>query len=255
MRKLPKVFTHEQINKLIAVIDEPWLMVAVLIALFCGLRRHEVTNITVHCLDLQGRRLRIENSKNPNRSWEGYGKDRVVPLPECVIPILEKWLAVRDKKGTYIFPSLKNPELPISDEHLFRAYKKALERASINQVIKIDSKGLPRYQFNFHTLRHTYATLLWEKTGDILIVKHALGHTKLETTMIYTHVTNKVVEQKINNAFIPENKASNTPDMSRHDPVGILMRRLALGEINTKTFKELRDRIRQEQITSNGYIG
>ena len=256
MRKLPNVFSREQVNKLVSVIDEPWLMVAVLIALFCGLRRREVINLCVQNVDISEKRVRIENSKNPNKSFEGYGKDRIVPLPDCLVDIVQRWIEILGPNANYLFPSLKDPSAPISGEHLFRTYKKALGRANLDPVVKIDAKGLPRHLHNFHTLRHTYATLLWEKTGDIVTVKHALGHVKLATTMIYTHVTNRVVEQKVNEAFASRNSPKQTfSDVAKLDPLGILMRRLAMGEIDTKTFKQLREELRREHAAEKTYIG
>ena len=85
MRKLPNVLNREKIQKLVQTIDEPWLMVAVLLGLFCGLRRNEIISIKIEHVDLTSRSLKIENSKNPNRGFEGYGKDRVVPIPECIL--------------------------------------------------------------------------------------------------------------------------------------------------------------------------
>ncbi len=254
MRKLPNVFQREQVKKLIRAIDEPWLMVAVFLGLFCGLRRSEVVNLQVQDIDIAGKKLRVENSKNPSRSFEGYGKDRVVPIPECVIPLLQNWLNILGPQEKNVFPSVKNPGSPITGEYLLKAYKNAVRRAMDLPVVKIDSSGLPRHKYNFHTLRHTYATLLWEKTGDIVTVKHALGHSKLETTMIYTHVTNQIVEQKVNDAFATRNSPQKTfSNAKRLDPIGILMKRLALGEINMKTFKDLREELRESKANEHRY--
>lgn len=251
MRKLPNVFNKEQIKQLLKAIDEPWLMVAILLGIFCGLRRMEVSNLKAEHIDLTTRRLRVENSKNPNKSIEGYGKDRMVPVPQFLTPVLKLWIQLIGGQG-YLFPSLKNPAEPVSKEHLWRAYNQALQRAGLNDVIKNDAKGMRRHKYNFHTLRHTYATLLWEKTGDILTVKSALGHAKIETTMIYTHVTNAVIEQKVNDAF--SNKFTpKLADTAISDPIGILARRFAMGEITKEQFRSLRQELRQEQ--ENQYIG
>lgn len=42
-----------------------------------------------------------------------------------------------------------------------------------------------------HKLRHSYASHLYEATGDILVVKELLGHKRIETTMIYSHIHEK----------------------------------------------------------------
>lgn len=164
MRKLPNVFNREQITQLLNTIDEPWVMIAVLLGLFCGLRRMEVQSLKVEHVDLVTKRMRVENSKNPNKTIEGYGTDRVVPIPQFMVPVVEQWIQLIHRRE-YMFPSIENPEQPISKEHLWRVYTRALERAGLNSVVKTDTRGLKRHKYNFHTLRHTYATLLWEKTG------------------------------------------------------------------------------------------
>ncbi len=256
MRKLPNVLNREQVRKLLDAIDAPWLMVAVMIALFCGLRRNEVRSLQVQDVDLTTRRLRVLNGKSPSKTTEGYGKDRVVPIPTCIMQVLQQWLTLLPPNATFIFPSIKNPSESISGEHLWKEYKRALSRAGIDRITHTDASGMPRHLYNFHTLRHTYATFLWEKTGDILTVKNALGHSKLDTTLVYTHVTNTVVENKINEAF-SNRKESLTLASGKQtslDPLSILMRRLALGEIDMKTFLQVREKLRGER-QENAYIG
>ena len=167
MRKLPKVFNREDVGKLVDAIDEPWLMTAILFGLFCGLRLGEVCNLRVQDIDFTARRVCVDDSKNPRRTYEGYGKDRVVPFPECFAGTLKQHLEIIGEQ-VYLFPSIKNTSMPIATGHLWRAYKQALTKANLRRVAKVDARGRPRHQYNFHTLRHTYATLLWEKTADIL---------------------------------------------------------------------------------------
>ncbi|MBS3147448.1 tyrosine-type recombinase/integrase [Candidatus Woesearchaeota archaeon] len=252
MRKLPKIFNREDIAKLVDAIDEPWLMTAILFGLFCGLRLGEVCNLRVQDIDFTARRVCVDDSKNPRRTYEGYGKDRVVPFPDCFSSSLKRYLELIGEQ-TYLFPSIRNSNTPIATGHLWRAYKQALLRANLCRVAKTDARGRPRHQYNFHTLRHTYATLIWEKTGDILSVKAALGHSKIETTMIYTHVTSKVIQDKVNAAF-GQNVPQKLSDSAKLDPLGILMRRLALGEIDGETFRRLKQEIRQGN-NANVYIG
>src|SRR3989344_8215157 len=86
-----------------------------------------------------------------------------------------------------------------------------LKKANLYFIDKQNKAGNSIARYNFHTLRHSYATMLWEKTGDIYAVKQALGHSDLDITMIYTHVSDKALQNKVNNAFdapypIKENK-------------------------------------------------
>lgn len=49
-----------------------------------------------------------------------------------------------------------------------------------------------------HTLRHTFATIMYKQTKDILVVKELLGHRTVISTQIYTHVANDELKQAVN---------------------------------------------------------
>ena len=49
-----------------------------------------------------------------------------------------------------------------------------------------------------HTLRHTFATMMYKKTQDILLVKELLGHKTIISTQVYTHITNEKLRQAFN---------------------------------------------------------
>ncbi|MBI2564931.1 site-specific integrase [Candidatus Woesearchaeota archaeon] len=176
MRKIPNYLNKHQILKLFDVTQEPDVMIAIFLALFCGLRIGEVVKLRKCDFDFEKRFLKIVNGKSPNKSIEGYGKDRMVALPQHVIIPLKMWFDVIGN-NEYLFPSITFPNKHLSLAHLEKKYWVCLEKAGLRDVERIDSAGRKIRKYNFHTLRHTYATLLWEKTGDIYAVKNALGHS------------------------------------------------------------------------------
>jgi len=59
----------------------------------------------------------------------------------------------------------------------------------------LDRAGLGNRHLSVHKLRHTAATLMYQEGGvDVLVLKDILGHEQLNTTQIYTHVSNKNME-------------------------------------------------------------
>jgi site-specific recombinase XerD len=72
-----------------------------------------------------------------------------------------------------------------------------LGRNTIKQIVKraYDKAGLNQDLYSVHTLRHTCATLLLKNGTDIKIIKEILGHARIETTQLYTHIYNKNVEK------------------------------------------------------------
>ncbi|WP_413927514.1 tyrosine-type recombinase/integrase [Clostridioides sp. ES-S-0108-01] len=75
-------------------------------------------------------------------------------------------------------------------EHVTTNSLKYLSRV-VNYELGID--------FNFHSLRHTHATMLLENGANIKDIQHRLGHAKISTTMdTYSHVTNNMRNQTVN---------------------------------------------------------
>lgn len=259
-QQIPSVFNKEQISSLFDAIREPDVMMACIIGLFCGLRIGEIVKLTFNDIDLVKKQVKVLNGKMPGKNLAGYGKDRVVPIPPQIIPLIVLWKNMHPNTE-YLFPSLsKGNTEHIAPEYLFKKYKQCLEKAGLIVFRKLDAAGHKKNLYNFHTLRHTYATLLWERTGDIYAVKKALGHSDLDTTLIYTHISDTALQQKINNAFeIPLPFKQNSSEIEnvrrapeqKHilqeprttfeaNPIEILKVRLAKGEITLDNFRQLR---------------
>lgn len=156
--KLPEVITEEDYLKIIKATKKQDHKLAFSLAFFCGLRVSEVVKLQKADVDLDRGMLFIRQAKG--------SKDRYVPIP----PPLRTRLK----------------ELPISCG--IRALELAINRislAAINRKIK------------FHTLRHSAATLYLSKGMNIRQVQQLLGHSRLDTTMIYTHVSPDDIKSKM----------------------------------------------------------
>lgn len=263
-RRLPNVFNKDQVMTLFTAIDNPTVMMASIIGVFCGLRIGEVCNLKKSDIDLTKMLLRVVNGKLPGKTIAGYGKDRTVPIPPKMAPLLQMWMDL--KTSDLLFESIQIPNKPITSIHMFRKYKSALMKANLWFIERKNSAGKSMSRYNFHTLRHTYATMIWEKTGDIYAVKQALGHNKLETTMIYTHISDKALQNKVNSVFDIRSTANNQPqenfkskfiDNSKpnlfENPVEVLKMRLARGELDIENFTKLKKEL--IDIRETNYFG
>lgn len=74
---------------------------------------------------------------------------------------------------------------------------KQYSRRGIYEIVQNAYKLAGIKGMTVHSLRHTVATLVYEKTKDILVVKEVLGHESIESTMIYTHVSNEAVRDAV----------------------------------------------------------
>ncbi len=133
-----------------------------------GLRIGELLNLKINDIDIDRRQIFIRQSKGR--------KDRVVILAESFLPLLKNYYITY--RPEYYFIEGK-PGIKYSGESVRSFLKQACKNANIKKHVTP------------HTLRHSYATHLLESGVDLRYIQALLGHSKPETTMIYTHVSRK----------------------------------------------------------------
>jgi integrase/recombinase XerD len=138
--------------------------------LYTGIRTDELINIKITDIVLDKNIYKIKVLGKGN-------KERIVKVEKDLIyEHLQKWLKKRKtRKNNYLFVSSTNTKL--ISKYVYNAVQAVLQEANIK---KEKSGG--------HLLRHTFATHLYNKTKDLLLVKQALGHDSLSSTQIYTHL-------------------------------------------------------------------
>lgn len=138
----------------------------------CGLRCQEVRNIEMKHLDFDRMLLHIVQSKG--------NKDRYVPLSEHLIRGIKKYISAQHPKK-YLFEGSGNPE--------GKGFDGRYSQRGVQWAVKTVAKqaGVLK-EVHTHMLRHTYATHLLEDGVNILTVQKLMGHTNIDSTMIYLHV-------------------------------------------------------------------
>jgi site-specific recombinase XerD len=138
----------------------------------CGLRSYELCNLKLSEVDFERKTVFIRKQKG--------NYDRYVPLSNLLISGLKKYIST-ESPVEYLFNS------QVTDN----GKPRGLSSSSIQWVIKENrSKVDTPKKITAHTLRHTYATHLLEEGLNIMALKELLGHARIETTILYLHVTN-----------------------------------------------------------------
>jgi site-specific recombinase XerD len=167
-KKLPVVLTAEEIQRILQGIEHPVYRMALTLIYACGLRNSEAVRLMVGDVDGKRRQLRVLGKGS---------KYRYVHLPDRALELLRDYCRRQGIKAGYLFPEKGGH---INGDVLQRAFKKALQASGVGKT------ATP------HTLRHSYATHLLENGEDIRVIKELLGHNSIQTTEIYTHVTDKI---------------------------------------------------------------
>ena len=180
-QKLPAVLTRAEVARLFATVREPRFRTLFRLIYACGLRIGEAVNLEVRDLREPGR-VHIREAKG--------NKERQVPLPPALLAELRDfWQTHRHPR--YLFPGVGRGwrEQP---EQAARLAHAAEPRGvgSVQHCLRLAraQAGLPEGTV-VHTLRHSYATHLLEEGVSIRLISAYLGHSSLETTLIYTHLT------------------------------------------------------------------
>ena len=180
-RTLPVVLSREEVARLIDAAPNLKYQTALSIAYGTGLRASEVIGLKVSDIDSQRMMLRVEQGKG--------NKDRYAMLSPVLLERLRSWWRVAHAQGKmltngWLFPGL-NPMDPLSTRQLNRAIHAAAQAARIDKRVSM------------HTLRHSFATHLLEQKVDIRVIQVLLGHKRLETTSIYTHVATEILREVV----------------------------------------------------------
>ena len=203
---LPFVLTREQVKILLAGSPAEWKLLFSL-AYGCGLRLNEALNLRIKDVSPDRDLVIVQAGKG--------GKSRALPFPDSLKAAAEIYLKERrklyedDLTAGFAQVDLPNalgrkyPKLETSwDYQYFFASKNLLRHPESGKFVRwhpLESTVQRNFKevcrrcqlpecAHFHTLRHSFATHLLEAGISIREIQERLGHAKLDTTMIYTHV-------------------------------------------------------------------
>ena len=172
-RKMPVVLSPEEVARLLEAAPGPKYKAALSAAFAAGLRVSEVVSLKVSDIHSERMLLRIEQGKGR--------KDRFAMLSPQLLELLRDWYRIA-RPAVWLFPG-RDLMLPMTTRQFTRAVHAAANMA------KIKKRVTP------HTLRHSFATHLLEQKTDVRLIQVLLGHAKLDTTMLYTHVATNVIRE------------------------------------------------------------
>lgn len=168
----------------------------------CGMRLSELVGINVNDVDRELRSLRVLGKGN---------KERIVYLNDACRAALNDYLPHRLPPDCTAKPT---PALFLSSRH---------QRISVKTVQWVvykylDLAGLESRHYSVHKLRHTAATLMYQSGQvDVRVLKDILGHAQLNTTQIYTHISDAQMEHAMDQNPLSAVKPKKAPRLKPLD--------------------------------------
>jgi len=237
-RKYPNVFFKKELVNVFDNIDNPRTMVAAFLTFFCALRNSEACTLKWIHINLEAARLKVVDGKNH--------KDGYIPISPLAIPVLKKWREMNPKEE-YFLPSDRYKSDHYQSDSLLKEFKKALKMAGLEIPTEKNAAGRQQHQYKYHTLRHSRCTHLLSNGVPVEKVQKFMRHDDLETTMGYTWIIDREMTTMVGQADIgsagilperPQAFQSSNPQ-SRSDPLEIVQKRLAYGEITIREYQRM----------------
>jgi integrase/recombinase XerD len=193
--KLPGVMSAEEIKSLIDTVKNIKHRTIIMLLYSSGLRVSEISHLKITDIDSKSMRIKVVQGKG--------SKDRYTLLSQQVLVELRAYYIIYKPKE-YLFNG-SGPCRPLSVRSIQHLVQKALIQL-----------GLESKNYTVHTIRHSFATHLVDNGTDLHTVKELLGHSSLQTTMRYMHLTTKRIEGIVNPYdVLPQNTQGNNKTTSK----------------------------------------
>jgi site-specific recombinase XerD len=171
---LPTILSQEEVARLIDAALTPYHRTLLMTLYATGVRRAELTHLKVSDVDSQRMVIHVQGGKGR--------KDRDVLLSAKLLDELKRhWRRLRQKPSVWLFPGNRwhTGDTPITTKVVWDACKEAAQRAGLQKEV------------HPHTLRHCFATHLLEAGADLRTIQTLLGHSDLEETTLYLHLSQR----------------------------------------------------------------
>ena len=172
-KKLPNFLSYTEIEDIISLAskdEKNGVRNSLIIELLysTGVRVSEIVNIKIKDINLSTREIVIFGKGS---------KERIVLFGDLLKKLIIEYLDIRNSDSEYL---------------IINKYGKKMSTKSIEDIIKkvVKLDGI-KNKVTPHTIRHTFATHMLNEGADLKVVQELLGHENLETTEIYTHVSNE----------------------------------------------------------------
>lgn len=182
-KTFPVFITVTEFELILEKTKEDFLRILFQTAFFTGMRLGELVNMKWSWIDFQSNQIIVKcNSTFSTKSR----KERIIPINQKLLNILLVSYGQIGNANNDNFVFTRKINLQLKEDYVSKKFKDAVRLVGLNS------------KFHFHTLRHSFASLLVQKGVSLYIIKELLGHEDLVTTQIYSHLGKNNLRNAIN---------------------------------------------------------
>lgn len=182
-KSFPTFLTETQLELILQVTSEEYLKDLFQVALYTGMRLGEIVNMKWGWIEISKNLIIIKCTEE----FETKSKrERIIPMNTIVSGIIRNLFSKihNDSKNDYVFNRIYRVKL--NEDYVSKKFKKYVRLANLDENI------------HFHSLRHSFASLLVQRNVSLFVVKELLGHENLSTTQLYSHLHHQNIIDAIN---------------------------------------------------------
>ncbi len=181
-KAFPEFISENELRIIIENTSEEFLKDLFTVAFYTGMRLGELVNMKWSWVDLNENQIIVKCSDSFTTKSK---RERVIPINQNLKSVLQKSIPkVFNIKTSYVFTNKKGSRL--NENYVSKKFKAYVRAAGLNEKI------------HFHTLRHSFASLLVQKGVSLYVIKELLGHESLTTTQIYSHLQQQNLRDAVN---------------------------------------------------------
>ena len=153
------------------------------VAFYTGMRQGEILNMKWKWVNFEKGMITVSNSDIYKTKSK---KDRIIPMSKKVFWTMKNRVnySRNTQPDDYVF--YQRSSLKVNENYVSKMFKDKVRKAKIDERV------------HFHTLRHSFASMLVQKGVSLYVVKEILGHEDLSTTQIYSHLQQQNLVDAIN---------------------------------------------------------
>jgi len=178
----PVFISVEEFKIILSQTNEEILKQLFIAAFNTGMRLGELTNMKWSWIDFQKSLISIKCSADFSTKSK---KERIIPINAALrATLMQLKQSKHYKPEGYVFTN--SIGIKLNDDFVSKKFKKSVRLTGLKDSI------------HFHTLRHSFASMLVQKGVSLYVVKELLGHEDLSTTQIYSHLNNENLIEAVN---------------------------------------------------------